>query len=140
MMYKTDLNRYKTIVFTLVGLFFSVTCQAVLPASSLDSTMTPVEQHGRLAVDGASLVDTNGEVVALRGVSLGWHNWWPRFYNKKTISWMVEDWNIRLVRAAIGVHEDNAYLENPDAALQKLYEVVDAAIAEGIYVIIDWHS
>lgn len=33
----------------------------------------------RLSVKGTSLVNEQGDKVVLRGVSMGWHNWWPRF-------------------------------------------------------------
>jgi endoglucanase len=109
-------------------------------AASKRTAQTVVERHGQLSVSGAALVDKNDEVVALRGVSLGWHNWWPRFYAKETVSWLVSDWNVTLLRVAIGVEPDGAYLSNPTQALQCLAAVVDAAIEHGIYVIIDWHA
>lgn len=101
---------------------------------------TFVEQHGHLSVQGGSLQDQHGQPVVLRGVSLGWHNWWPRFYTPETVGWLVDDWHISMIRAAIGVGPDGSYLDKPEFALECLYEVVDAAIANGIYVIVDWHS
>lgn len=76
----------------------------------------------------------------MHGVSLGWHNWWPRFYNKGTIRWLTNDWKTTVVRAAIGVGPENSYNDKPDEALHLLYKVIDAAIDDGIYVIVDWHS
>jgi endoglucanase len=109
------------------------------PASE-SAAQTIVDKHGQLSVNGATLVDKNNETVVLRGVSLGWHNWWPRFYSKETVAELVSDWNITLIRAAIGVEPDGAYLSNPTHALRCLTTVVDAAIEHGIYVIIDWHA
>ena len=101
----------------------------------------PVKQWGQLQVRGAQLCDQQGNPVVLRGVSLGWHNIWPRFYNKKAVRTLHRDWNATVVRAAMGVTtvEDN-YLENPTFALQCVEPVIKAAIKEGIYVIIDWHA
>lgn len=101
------------------------------------------EQAGkapRLSVKGAFLVNPEGEKVTLRGVSYGWHNWWPRFYNPSTVETFQKDWNCTVVRAAMGVEPDGAYLQNPEKALDCITQVADAAIARGIYVIIDWHS
>jgi endoglucanase len=53
----------------------------------------PVKQHGRLQVKGTKLVDKAGAPIALHGMSFGWHNWWPRFYNAGTVSWLFNDWN-----------------------------------------------
>lgn len=101
----------------------------------------PVKQWGQLQVRGAQLCDQQGNPVVLRGVSLGWHNIWPRFYNKKAVRTLHRDWNATIVRAAMGVTtvEDN-YLDNPQFALQCIEPVIKAAIKEGIYVIIDWHA
>jgi len=95
---------------------------------------------GALRVEGTQLVGEDGKPVILKGVSLGWHNWWPRFYNASTVSWLKNDWNAQVVRASIGVDVSKGFLENPEFALEKIQAVVDAAIAENIYVIIDWHS
>jgi len=99
-----------------------------------------VSKHGFLSVKGTALVNQNGKEVVLHGASFGWHNWWPRFYNANTVKWLKEDWKCDVVRAAIGVEPDGAYLSNPQRALECLYAVVDAAIENDMYVLIDWHS
>ncbi len=63
----------------------------------------PVKDHGNLSVEGTRIVDQQGNTVILRGVSYGWHNWWPRFYNKETVKWLRDDWACTVVRAAMGV-------------------------------------
>jgi endoglucanase len=45
-----------------------------------------------------------------------------------------------VLRAAMGIEPDRGYLKDPNGSKQKIKTVVDAAIKEGIYVIIDWHS
>jgi endoglucanase len=100
----------------------------------------PVKTHGQLKVDGTKLVDKNGRPVVLRGMSFGWHNWWPRFYNAGTIKWLHDDWKCSAVRAAMGVEPDKGYLKDSAGSVASIKAVVDAAIKEGIYVIIDWHS
>lgn len=100
----------------------------------------PVAKHGKLSVRGTQLVDEHGQELMLRGVSFGWHNWWPRFYNAGTVRWLKDDWGCNVVRAAMGVEPNGAYLSRPDWSKEKIKAVVDAAIKEGLYVIIDWHS
>src|SRR5689334_16030300 len=111
-----------------------------LIAGSLPVTAQPVKIHGQLKVAGIQLQDQNGKPVILRGISYGWHNWWPRFYNAGTVKWLHEDWNCSVVRAAMGVEPDGGYIKDPAGSVAKVKAVVDAAIKEGIYVIIDWHS
>lgn len=99
-----------------------------------------VKENGHLSVKGTLLVNERGETVVLKGVSYGWHNWWPRFYNASTVNYLANLWGASVVRAAIGVEPDDGYIQNPEKALACVQAVADAAIANDIYVIIDWHS
>jgi len=93
-----------------------------------------------LHVEGTQLKDVHNKDVVLRGMSFGWHNFWPRFYNAGAVKWLAKDWNCSVVRAAMGVEPKDGYLDKPDWSKEKIEAVVDAAIKQGIYVIIDWHS
>ena len=99
-----------------------------------------VKQHGQLKVQGTQLVNSKGQPVVLRGMSFGWHNWWPRFYNAGAVNWLVKDWRCTVVRAAMGIEPDQGYIKKPDWSKERVKAVVDAAINAGVYVIIDWHS
>ena len=101
---------------------------------------SPVAINGKLQVNGTQLCNQNGEAIMLRGASFGWHNLWPRFYNKKAVAWLAADWKCNVVRASMGVGLDDSYLENPEYALKCMTSVIDGAIKRGIYVIIDFHS
>jgi endoglucanase len=118
-------------------LFFAV---AITLFSTLHSIAQPVKTNGQLAVKGTALTNMHGNTVMLRGMSFGWHNWWPRFYNAKTVNWLYSDWGCNVVRAAMGVEPNGAFIDNPKLAEEKVTAVVEGAIAAGIYVIIDWHS
>ena len=101
----------------------------------------PVKEHGQLKVVGAKLFDAHDKPVALHGMSFGWHNLWPRFYNAGAVKTLVNDWHCSVIRAAMGVElNDSGYAKNPVSSVVKVKAVVDAAIKEGIYVIIDFHS
>ncbi len=99
-----------------------------------------VKEHGHLSVKGNQLIDEHGNATVLNGVSFGWHNWWPRFYNKGAVKWLADDWKCSVVRAALGVEPKGGYLDKPDASKEKVEAVIQAAIDNNIYVIIDWHS
>ena len=104
------------------------------------SAATPVQKWGQLQVVGTQLCDRHAKPVVLRGVSMGWHNFWPRFYNPQAVSWIAKDWHATVVRAAMGTINNNNYIDNPQHALDCVERVIDGAIKSGIYVIIDWHS
>ena len=93
-----------------------------------------------LSVKGLQLVNEKGEPVVLHGVSYGWHQFWPRFYNASSVDYLVNDWGAQVVRASMGVELEGAYIDNPEMGLNCVQTVVDAAIENGAYAIIDWHS
>lgn len=100
----------------------------------------PVKEHGKLKVVGTQLTNEMGKPVALRGMSFGWHNWWPRFYNKEAVAWLASDWKCNVVRAAMGIEPDKGYVKDPAGSKEKIEAVINGAIDAGIYVIVDWHS
>ncbi len=129
----------KNLIF---GLALLMACSST-PGVDEKPVETPVAEskfYGQLKVESGKLVDSEGKSAMLRGVSFGWHNWWPRFYNPSAVKHLKDDWKVNLVRASMGVGPDGAYLDEPEFAKEKVKAVVDAAIEAGIYVIIDWHS
>jgi endoglucanase len=102
-------------------------------------TQSVVQKHGQLRVQGNRIVDEAGAPVQLRGMSLFWSQWIPKYYTAKTVKWLRDDWKVTVVRAAMAVKADG-YEKNPAAERNKVITVVDAAIDAGIYVIIDYHA
>ena len=97
-----------------------------------------------LHVEGLYLLNAKGDTVVLTGPSLGWHSNWGRFYNDSTIMAFKEKWGANITRAAIGAHTSgdviNCYDADSADAMTKLFTVIDAAIANDMYIICDWHS
>ncbi len=122
--------RYNKLFWTII--IFFICFEAVVTQ--------PVQRHGNLSVEGTKMVDQNGNTVILKGVSYGWHNWWPRFYNKESVKWLYKDWKCTVVRAAMGIEPEKGYLKNPEWSIEKMEAVIEGAIENDIYVIIDWHS
>lgn len=109
---------------------------AVIPANS------PVALQGVLRVEGPQLVNAHGEPVQLKGVSSMWLNWESTGYAESfdALTWMRDNWNLSVIRAAMGVEPNGGYLDNPDRSLEKVRTIVRNAIDAGVYVIIDWHD
>nr|UNG40283.1 glycoside hydrolase family 5 subfamily 2 [Anisarthron barbipes] len=106
-----------------------------------DAALETVTEHGRLSVNGVNLVDENGEIVQLKGMSLFWSIWYPQYYNKRSIDGIHLRCHSNVVRAAITVDTlDGGYLTDPETQLQDAYAVIEAAILDDIYVIVDWHE
>jgi endoglucanase len=103
---------------------------------------TPVERFGQLRVEGNKIVGKDGNPAQLRGMSFFWSQWMGQFYNKRTVGWLVDDWKVTVVRAAMGVKHvpsQSGYLYDGAEKL-KVKIIIEAALKKGIYVIIDWHD
>jgi endoglucanase len=102
-----------------------------------------VNANGALAVKGAHIVNAQGKPVAFAGPSLFWSNtgWGAEtFFTAQTVTWAKNNWQATLVRAVLGVEGSGGYLESPQANKQRVFEVINAAIAEDMYVLVDWHD
>ena len=120
-------------------LFIPITAILLLAQSWLFAQDRIVDKYGKLSVKGSYIISQYGDTVQLRGMSLFWSQWMPQYYNADAIKWLRDDWKCTVVRAAMGV-EMGGYETNPVTEKENVFRVVDAAIAHGIYVIIDYHS
>ncbi len=116
------------------------------------SRLGPVSTYGELKANGSKLSGScpqyANSAVQVKGMSLFWSSAADSattFYNESAINLMVKEMNIEVIRFAMGVKNDEfdkgrGYLTGGED-LQKamLMNVVNAAIDNDIYVIIDWH-
>lgn len=113
---------------------------ALLSAMMLSSVLMAAPPA--LTVKGSQI--TAGNTVAkLSGMSLFWSNtgWGgEKFYTSGSVKGVKDAFGGNLIRVAMGVEINGGYLSDPEANLQRVYAVVDEAIAQDMYVIIDWHS
>ncbi|SHG97950.1 Por secretion system C-terminal sorting domain-containing protein [Fibrobacter sp. UWH9] len=118
----------------------------------------PVTQYGQLQADKnasnqgriyGSCKDYNkqsGNAVKVRGMSLYWSllkDATDKYYTEQAIDAMVSEMNIEVIRFAMGTASDwgnKGYDSDPYTQESLLKTVVEAAIKNDIYVIIDWHS
>ena len=104
----------------------------------------PVSYYGKLqARNGALYGSKSGtEQVQLKGMSMYWDFWaggYP-FYNSSIIDALVDKWKVEIIRVAHGTATaDQGTFERFN---WKSYDdaVIQAAIDNDIYVIIDYHS
>ena len=107
------------------------------------NAQTPVAKYGQLKIFNGKVSDQNGNPVILRGMSMFWSGY-PEgapFYNSTTIGWLRDDWCVDVIRATMSVETGSStYINNPSTEVAKIKAVIDACIAKGIYVIVDFHS
>ncbi|MBQ2053985.1 MAG: glycoside hydrolase family 5 protein, partial [Eubacterium sp.] len=102
---------------------------------------TPLENHGKLSIDGTDVVDKNGKKYQLKGVSTHGLAWFPEYVNKDAFQTLRDDWGANLIRLAMYTGESGGYCQDGDKS--KLKSLVDDGVEYatelGMYVIIDWH-
>jgi len=96
-----------------------------------------VSENGWLQVVGTTLCNEEGEPVVLRGMSSHGVHWYPQF-TTQAASANTAAYGANLFRVAMYTGE-GGYISQPQAVLDKTLQAVDGAIANDMYVIIDWH-
>ena len=94
-------------------------------------------ESGKLHVDGTLIKDEKGRTVQLRGVSTHGITWFPKFVDGKIFNYLADDWDANLVRLA--VYSENYCSGEKEDSLEILFKGIDEAIANDMYVLVDWH-
>jgi hypothetical protein len=115
----------------------------------------PVSHFGRLEVCGNNIcAEGTTTPVLLKGPSLYWSDGTGSgFYNLETVDFFVDNMQIGVIRAAMAIRyykDGTGEIKTTggtwghyfDATTQEnlIRKVIDAAILNDIYVIVDWHS
>jgi len=145
----------------LTKLLTSILASAAITAFAADaSTATPkkvgpVSYYGALHTSGSKIIGAkNTQQVMLRGVSLFWSDaTGASYYNPTVISWAVDNLKIDVFRYAMAIEyydsdggtknavdAGNSYKGSPEGQLSLIDKMVQAAIENDVYIIIDWHS
>lgn len=85
-----------------------------------------------------TLCDKNGNPIQLRGMSTHGLQWYPGILNNNAFAALSNDWESNVIRLAMYVGEDG-YATDPTTMLAAVEKGIDFAIANDMYVIIDWH-
>jgi hypothetical protein len=106
-----------------------------------DNSLTPIAKHGQLSISGSKIVDEHADVTQLKGVSTQWLNYEQDYAtSRNAMKWLRDNWGLSLFRIANGVEGDNGYLTDPEARLDVVRGIIDNAIANEVYVLVDWHT
>lgn len=111
------------------------------PTETLTADMAVPSACGALSVNGTQLVDENGNPVQLRGISTHGLAWFPSYVNGDAFKQFRENWNVNVMRLAMYTHENGGYCTdgNKDNLKNIIYNGVQYATENDMYVIIDWH-
>ena len=109
-----------------------------------DTTGEPETESATLSplhVDGPQLLDDRNQPVILQGYSTFGINYKPEYVNENTFRFLKEEMGSQVIRLAMYTADSNGYCTGGDQEqLEGLIDKgVQAAVATGQYVIIDWH-
>ena len=110
------------------------------PTETLGPAVTArggVSENGWLRVSGTQLCGQAGQPVVLRGMSSHGIQWYGQYTNSQSIQ-NTARYGANLFRVAMYTGE-GGYLSDPAGVKAKVTQAVDAAIANDMYVILDWH-
>ncbi len=124
-------------LFLFLVLFVFSFPSTSLAADTDNSTSGVVHRFGRLQVKSGQLCDQSGNPVQLRGMSTHDLKQFP--FATNTLGHLVADWRVSVIRAAMYIDSyGSSYIHEP-AVKQSVKLIVDSALRNDIYVIIDWH-
>lgn len=106
-----------------------------------EEKMVSPSTTGALHVEGCHLTDKDGKTVQLKGISTHGISWYPQFINKECFAQFHDEWKANLMRIAMYTAEEGGYCTDGDKDYLKelVCRGVEAATANDMYVIIDWH-
>ncbi len=135
----------KTLFWVLAFCLVSLSFGRVGPVSQYGQLQAGKNSAGQGRIYGSCKGVSNGNEVQVQGMSLFWSIAGDvgDFWNSSTVTGLVQRQNIQLIRAAMGVDEDwgsGNYFTNQSKYQGMMDAVVQAAIDNDIYVIIDYHS
>ena len=106
-----------------------------------DYVLARPSKNGALSVKGTQLVDEQGQVVQLRGISTHGIAWFPDFVNQDAVNQLGGEFGANLFRIAMYTDENGGYCKDGDKAKLKQLVLDGVAYAKqaDMYVIVDWH-
>lgn len=99
-------------------------------------------RYGKLHVQGKDLVDKDGNIVQLFGLSTHGLQWYGKYVNKESLLACKEAFNINVFRFSLYTSE-NGYCVASASRKEELYQLVikgvQIATELDMYAIVDWH-
>ena len=127
-------------MITVLAAAIIATVLVLLPAyAQADQQTVRPSTAGQLQVVGTQLCDENGNPVVLKGMSTHGIRWFPEFVNEGLFSQLSDEWGANVVRLAMYSADYCASAKNAEENLAILRTGIDAAIANDMYVLVDWH-
>lgn len=108
----------------------------IIIESKGQNNKTPLEINGKLSVKEKNIVNKDGNIFLIQGVSTHGIAWFPEYVNLETFKTLRDTFNANTIRIAMYSNPNDGYNTSLHS---KVSEGVEYAKSLGMYVIIDWH-
>lgn len=97
-----------------------------------------VSENGQLYVEGSQLKNQYGHDMQLKGINIWAYD--SKTFNEDFFKNLKETYGVNCVRLALNsLNPDTEHKDEQGRIFGYLYDIIDAIIANDMYVILDWH-
>lgn len=128
----------KFILITVFSILAFLSSFIILNFRSNKPISSPVSESGKLKIENTNIVNKNGDIFTLKGISSSGIQWTYEMLTYENLKNLKENFDINAFRIAMYT-EENGYISNPDFIYEKILNITDILIDLDLYIIIDWH-
>ncbi|GAA3656485.1 glycoside hydrolase family 5 protein [Asaccharospora irregularis] len=138
---KTNKSRFNVIILItlLVSLFLNIFLLQRSNYSESNVNKNALEENGHLSVKKTNLINENGDIVRLKGMSSHGLMWYPEYINTRSLDTLSE-YGANAIRLAMYTDQNKGYIYNKKESMKNLLQGIENVLGADMYAIVDWHT
>lgn len=98
-----------------------------------------VSENGKLSVKDGQLVNEDGKIMRLKGMSSHGLMWYPEYTNYRSLK-TIRDYGANVFRIAMYTEQNKGYIYNSKESKKILLNTIENVLGADMYAIVDWHT
>lgn len=98
-----------------------------------------VSENGKLSVKDGQLVNEDGKIMRLKGMSSHGLMWYPEYTNYRSLK-TIRDYGANVFRIAMYTEQNKGYIYNSEESKKILLNTIENVLGADMYAIVDWHT
>lgn len=138
---KINKSRFNVIILItlLVSLFLNIFLLQRSNYSESNVNKSALEENGHLSVKKTNLINENGDIVRLKGMSSHGLMWYPEYINTRSLDTLSE-YGANAIRLAMYTDQNKGYIYNKKQSMKNLLQGIENVLGADMYAIVDWHT
>lgn len=138
---KTNKSRFNVIILItlLVSLFLNIFLLQRSNYSESNVNKNALEENGHLSVKKTNLINENGDIVRLKGMSSHGLMWYPEYINTRSLD-ALSEYGANAIRLAMYTDQNKGYIYNKKESMKNLLQGIENVLGADMYAIVDWHT